>query len=308
VEDYIEEHLDSNLSLEKLAEVASFSKYHFHRVFYMMTGERLSRFIQRVRLEKAATTLLLAPETPVTTVALACGFASSQSLAKSFKERYDCSPTEWRAQANHVPAANSNLSNTERKQRNASKPPKAYISYNRDSILWRYKMETREQTVEVRTFEPMTLAYVRHVGPYQGDGALFEQLWNRLMSWAGPRDLVVPGTTTFLTIYHDSPEITDDDKLRLSVCISVPDGTEVSGEVGKLAFAGGKYAVGYFELGEKDYGEAWGFMYGTWLPESGYVPDDRPSFEMYPMDESGQSGDTFTGKRPVQICIPVQPL
>jgi AraC family transcriptional regulator len=74
-----------------------------------------------------------------------------------------------------------------------------------------------------------------------------------------------------------------------------------------MHFDGGKYAIGAFELGEKEYGGAWEFMYGTWLPESGYVPDDRPSFEMYPMDETESDG-SFDGKRPVQICIPVKPL
>ncbi len=33
VQDYIELHIDNPLSIEKLADVAGFSKFHFHRIF-----------------------------------------------------------------------------------------------------------------------------------------------------------------------------------------------------------------------------------------------------------------------------------
>jgi AraC family transcriptional regulator len=48
--DYIESHLDENLTLETLAYIACFSKFHFHRIFQSVTGERLSECIQRLRL------------------------------------------------------------------------------------------------------------------------------------------------------------------------------------------------------------------------------------------------------------------
>jgi transcriptional regulator GlxA family with amidase domain len=59
--DYIEAHLAEDLSLATLAEVAHFSPYHFHRVFSTMIGETLSRFISRLRVERAATLLVQHP-------------------------------------------------------------------------------------------------------------------------------------------------------------------------------------------------------------------------------------------------------
>ena len=53
VVDYIEAHLSDELPLEKLAAVAAFSPFHFHRVFAAITGETLSDFIRRIRLERA---------------------------------------------------------------------------------------------------------------------------------------------------------------------------------------------------------------------------------------------------------------
>ncbi|HPQ54462.1 MAG TPA: AraC family transcriptional regulator [Spirochaetota bacterium] len=57
--DYIENHLDEPMTLDILAGVAHFSPYHFHRIFSSMVGEPLYKFIQRLRLEKAATSSLL---------------------------------------------------------------------------------------------------------------------------------------------------------------------------------------------------------------------------------------------------------
>ncbi len=75
--DYIEKNLKHNFSLDEIAAVAGFSKYHFHRIFYTFTGESLFQFIQRLRLEKAATLLLTGPVKPVTEIALECGFSNS---------------------------------------------------------------------------------------------------------------------------------------------------------------------------------------------------------------------------------------
>lgn len=51
--DYIEKNIEKQFSLVELASQASFSKYHFDRIFLAMVGETPFQFINRVRLEKA---------------------------------------------------------------------------------------------------------------------------------------------------------------------------------------------------------------------------------------------------------------
>src|SRR5262249_10995900 len=58
VMDHVEAHLAEELTLERLAAVAAFSPFHFHRVFAAITGETLSEFIRRIRLERAAGALV----------------------------------------------------------------------------------------------------------------------------------------------------------------------------------------------------------------------------------------------------------
>jgi AraC family transcriptional regulator len=140
------------------------------------------------------------------------------------------------------------------------------------------------------------------VGPYAGNSELFAELFGRLFRWTAPRGLFHPQSTEVMSVYHDDPAITAEQKLRVSACITVPAETEVQGEVGKMTLPGGQYAAARFELGPADYGAAWEAVYGGWLPESGYQPDDRPAFELY----HGQPGPD--GKHAVEICVPVKPL
>ena len=157
------------------------------------------------------------------------------------------------------------------------------------------------KSVEVTELPKMTVAYIRHIGPYQGDDKLFESIWNRLFSWAGPRGLIGGQDFKSLVIYHDDPNVTNDDKLRMSVCITVPPETKTDGEIGKMEIEAAKYVVARFELTAQDFQEAWEWVYGQWFPTSGYQPDDKPCFEMYPEEPKD-------GKFTVDICVPVKPI
>ena len=165
-------------------------------------------------------------------------------------------------------------------------------------------MDGKDIAVEVKDLPEFTVAYVRHVGPYKGDSALFERLFGRLMTWAGPRGLLGNPDTKVMAMYHDDPEVTEESKLRMSVCISVPEETEVEGEIGKMTVGGGKYAMAHFELLPDEYPDAWNAVYGGWLPESGFQPADKPCFELYLNDPKTHP----EGRCIVDICVPVKPL
>ena len=166
-------------------------------------------------------------------------------------------------------------------------------------------MEDQNQIrVEVKDMPELQVAYVRHIGPYQGDSALFENLFAKLMKWAGPRGLLRFPETQILTVYHDDPDITEAEKLRTSACITVPQDTSVEGEIGKMVVPGGKFAVARFEISGDEYQAAWDALMGGWLPESGYQPDDRLCYELYHNDPK----EDPEGKHIFDICVPVKPL
>ena len=307
--DYIESNLKSEMSLQTLAEVANFSSFHFHRIFKTIIGETLNQFIQRIRIEKVATLLINNPKFSITDICYECGFSSPSAFARLFLQYYGMSATEWRNGGFNT-YSRKNKANSKIGQLNSKGGKEINISSNYfDTVnqkqIWRIKMiDAKEVKIEVKNIPDFHVAYIRHIGPYQGDGQLFGRLFGRLCQWAGPRGLLNFPETKMLSIYHDPPDLTDDEKLRLSVSISVPEETEVDGEIGKMKIAGGKYAVANFELAENEYSEAWETIYGKWLPQSGYQPDDKPCYELYLNDP-----ETHPEKKCiVDIHIPVKPL
>jgi AraC family transcriptional regulator len=282
VMDYIEANLEKDFGLEELARVACFSKFHFHRIFRSLTQETLFSFIQRLRLERAAGLLSANRDMPVTSIALDCGFSGSASFARAFKGRFGMTASKWRRMKQTV-----------------------YSREKKDLIRPENDLFSRLQAqMQVRDMEPMTLAYIRYTGPYEGDSELFEKLYHKLYKWASPRGFVSEKTMN-ITVYHDHIDVTDQEKLRISVSITVPPETEVTGEIGKMALSGGRYACARFHLTSSDYYDAWQWVFSGWLPKSGYQPGDGPGFEYFPFIQK-EAGST--GKLTVDICIPVKPL
>ncbi|MEM7736793.1 MAG: AraC family transcriptional regulator [Deinococcota bacterium] len=296
--DYIEAHLADELVLDTLAGVANFSPYHFHRLFRALMGETLAQYVKRVRLEKAAHQLIHNPHKSITNIAFDCGFTSSASFARAFRDTFEVSASAWRAGA-HVHYSNSKNRQVTRKLGQTNHPPAFYSEDERRQAV----QNLRTPTVDICDMAEQHLIYIRYIGDYRGQGALFGKLFGTLSRWAGPRGLI-DNDTQFLSVYHGDPNITDDDKLRLEVCMTVPQNTTVSGEIGSMTLAGGRYAVGHFTLDEAQYNQAWDYLYGLWLPDSGYQPDDRLSFECY----LNNPDDHPEHKHLVDIYVPILPL
>ncbi len=300
VVDYIECNIDREFTLDELAGVAFFSKYHFHRIFSSIMGETLFDFILRVRLEKAARALLDNQSANVSEIAYTCGFSSQSYFTRAFKKQFFVSPVKWRREKSNEVQYAGNQSKAEGKPGKDSAGHNVYVEYMKNNIIWRFTMDFQHQTVEVRDFEELTVAYVRNIGPYKGNAQLFNQLFTKLCSWAGARGLI-NDKSVFLTVYHDDPEITPEAKRRISVSVSVPPDTEVSGEIGRMTIPGGRYAFARFSLREDEFMDAWNWVYGVWLPKSGFQPDERACFELY-------TEEPRDGVFPVEICVPVVPV
>lgn len=295
--DYIEANLAKEMTLDELADVAAFSPFHFHRIFTAFMDESLSHFIKRLRLEKAAA-MLCSGEQPVTDIALDCGFSSSSVFARSFKEFFGISATEWRIRKNCKDDSNGGKAHSKNREDLLSSESYNLIKNNR-----RKQMNVVAEQVEVKDLEEMSVAYVRYVGPYAGDEKLFENLYSRLFKWAGPRGLLNFPETMAISVYHDDPNLTDEDKLRTSICITVPEDTAVSGDIGLMKIPGGKYAMARFEISPDQYGDAWNYVCGEWLPDSGWTPGEGMNFEISLNDPKEHP----EGKHIVAICIPVKP-
>ncbi len=314
--DYIYAHYGEDLSIDDLADVAAFSRFHFHRVFAGVVGETVGDFLKRTRLERAASRLTDHPLESVTEIAMACGFSSPSVFSRAFRERFSVSASEWRSgrgrDLDGMPAGRKGskvagmIGKESGTARNALGTPGQENPGAGEYIPFitiderRLPMSKLSYTVEVKDLPELHVAYARHIGPYSGMGEAFE----RLGRWAGPRGFYsVPDAKT-LAVYHDSPEVTDPDKLRSSACVTVPAGTEISNGISLMVIPGGKFAVAHFAITMDQFGEAWDLLMGEWFPSSGWQPDDRMCYELYVNDPETHPEHKFI----LDICEPVRPL
>lgn len=98
VTDYICNNIDQPLPLRKMAGIACFSPFHFHRVFTILTGETPTDYIKRTRIEKAAFLLKQDKELSATEVARLCGFSSLSLLSRNFRQYFSMTIREFRSQ------------------------------------------------------------------------------------------------------------------------------------------------------------------------------------------------------------------
>jgi len=246
---YIQNHLDEELTLEELAGIAFFSPYHFHRIFSAHAGESVQSYVRRLRLERATRDLSYT-DLSIIEIAQRAGYDTQQSFHRAFKETYKETPKSFR-----------------------DKALKGITQFSQEK-----QTEDRTQLVEVKTIEPITVAFARHIGPYDQ----IIETWLQLALEVGMNH-VTSEKTLKISIPHDSDEITPTDKLRYDACVTINElpNFKPKGQIGIQTLHGGKYAVithhGPIESIESTYR----ILFGLWLPQSGYEPADYPNFMLH---------------------------
>lgn len=246
---HIQEYLDEPLTIERLAQVACLSPFHFHRIFAAHLRETVAEHIRRLRLERAATRLAFTGER-VTDTALGAGYETPAAFTRAFRDRFGMSPSEFRGQR-----------------------LKTILPGFEHSIM-------RNETVmkpEMREFSETRVLFVRRMGPYKEAA---EAAWGTLCCFAYGRSLMT-NDTLLIGIGHDSPEITVEDKIRFDACVTCSAGVKPEGEVGVQTIKGGRYAVFLHKGPYEELSETYRNIFADWLAASGFNLRDHPHFEVY---------------------------
>lgn len=80
---FMDKHFDERINLDKIADEAYFSRFHFTRLFKRTYGKTPHQYLSRVRIEKAK--LLLQENRTVADVCFSVGFESVSSFSGLFK-------------------------------------------------------------------------------------------------------------------------------------------------------------------------------------------------------------------------------
>lgn len=99
--DYIKRNLGKELCLDEIAEHSGYSKYHLNRLFKAQMGCTMFKFIQRCRLEQAATALV-ATDRPVVEIAMDACYGSQQAFTLAFRHVYHLAPLQYRIRQRQI--------------------------------------------------------------------------------------------------------------------------------------------------------------------------------------------------------------
>ncbi len=241
-------------TVDSLAAVAHLSPYHFHRIYRALTGESIAETVQRVRLAQAAYRLTVADDS-VTTVAGNVGYDSPQAFARAFRGLTGVSPSIFQTRQKNLLAPR------------AEKDPIASDG-------------TEASTADVSFVELIELAPLDVLGlRHQGPTATIKQTFRTLSQTLG-REMDSTRVLGKIGIVSGDPEDEHGD-FRYLAGVVTAEPMEAVGPLEATRVEGGLYAahrlVGPYAL----IGPTFAALFGGWLPQSGYEPDDRPALELY---------------------------
>jgi AraC family transcriptional regulator len=256
-------HLGQPLGLEDVSRAAGFSPFHFHRIFKALLGEPLNQFVKRQRLERALHLMSHAPGRSLTDVALDCGFASSSDFSRSFKQHFGQPPSVFDLDSFRQ-SRSEELERVLASQAGTSGLTTLPAGANPDGF------EARLRDLPART-----VAYIRVLDPYRA--GVVQAACERLLDWAIDRGLA---DGQWLGYMWEEPEIVALPHCRYDAALVVDD-VEPAGEIGRFEFAPMRVAEVVVKGDLALEARAIDWLYKTWLPRSGYVPDDQPAFESW---------------------------
>ncbi len=93
---YIDNNYAEDLSLQQVANIANFSKFHFSRLFKQYTNTTFYEYLSQKRILVAQDLIL--KNIPITDVAFQTGFNNLTTFCRCFKKYVGCSPTQFKIQ------------------------------------------------------------------------------------------------------------------------------------------------------------------------------------------------------------------
>lgn len=266
--DFIIDNLEEELTVSQIAKHCHFSKYYFGRLFKSVVGENLYSFLKRLRIEKSAFLLNVAPEKSITEIGAKFGYSSS-NYSSAFKQHYKQSPVSFRKYSGDKLLAGCNFYV-------ADLNGKDYAYYNK--------------LIKIIELPNLTVIYERQIGNYIKIAKNWGLFLNKVTEF-------INDDTIIFDISYDDPVITDQNRCIYDMCITVDqNATGFSSKIIK----GGKYASYSFEGPTSKIFEAYQGILKVWLPNTIITLDDREILSKYEIGEQKENNIKM------DICIPIK--
>lgn len=250
--EFIGKHLDEDLTLEQLSEIACFSKYHFHRLFTAYTGLSLQQYIRWLRLKRAAHQLIVNKDQSIIHIAIDAGFESHEAFSRAFKQTCGVSPSEFRQESSWQ----------------AWEKPPYQLPLQGDITM----------NVAIKNIKARRLAVLEH----RGDPKFLGDSVNKLINWAKAQPVnLKPKAGEAFGFAYDDPNLTPAADFRFDLGITIPEQLTLKGEVIEKRLPAGRYAVAIHNGSRENISDVVYALYRNWLPHSGEELADLPCIFCY---------------------------
>jgi AraC family transcriptional regulator len=267
VTDHIHAHLDDELDLDRLAEIACMSANHWHRIYRAVLGETPAMTVKRLRLHRAAGELVTTAR-PIADIAKANGYPNLQSFTRIFRADYGLPPAAYRRQGKHL----------------ARLPTPG----SGDETMYE---------VKIRRLAGKQAVGIEHSGSYMEINKAFTELFARIAAANRLQD-----ARQMFGIYLDDPETVPVEQLRSAACAVLASGSEPPEGLKPFSTSAGDYAVLTHKGPYANLQQAYRWLYGTWLRESGREVRDEPLYEVY----VNNPRDVPASELVTEICLPLR--
>jgi len=263
---YIHDNPAGDLSLDALSEVACMSRFHWHRVFHAMTGETCAQAVRRIRLSLAAS-WLNNYDFSVKDVATRAGYPNLHSFTRAFSERYGIPPAAFRKAGLAGPLQTQSL-----------------------------RGEFTMFKVETSAVPERQLGAIMHRGAYTEIGSCFE----RLAKLATEQNLW-PSVKGMIGVHYDDPNVVKATNLRSHAGLWFTKDTAIPEPLEEIVLPAGNSAILHYKGPYTALKVAYDFLYGDWLPKSGFELADAAPYELY----LNSPDDTLESELLTDIVLPL---
>ena len=267
VTQYLFNHLDDDVRIDDLAEVAHLSPYHWHRIYTAMQGETVANTIKRLRLGRAADQLANT-DNAIKSIAEQAQYSSVESFGRSFKEVYLKTPAAYRQKGSHSEYKSANIT-----------------------------QDHSRFSVSIEPLDVSICAAVVHTGSYMQ----IDQAMGQLIGDLATRNLL-SATTRMMAVFYDDPAITPTDQLRSAALSPIEANTNLPAAVECLTLHQGPYAQLLYTGPYADMKDAYQWLYGVWLPHSDFEAEDAPNVEEY----LNNPKDVAPTELQTRMCLPLK--
>ncbi|WP_175649899.1 AraC family transcriptional regulator [Pseudomonas sp. Marseille-P9899] len=249
---HIADNLEGDLSVKTLSHLANFSEFHFHRQFSAFVGVPVARYVQLMRLRRAAHRLVQSAGHSVLDAALGAGFESPEAFSRAFRRDFGMSPSAFRKAPN-------------------------WQVWNAVFAIPHF---SRSITMQVRIvdFAEVRVAALEHIGP----PGLVPETVRRFIDWRIHSGQSPVASSRSFGMPFNNPDTTPPEQFHFAVCGEIDEAVRPNDfAVGERIIPGGRYAVVRHSGSPDHIGETIYPIYRDWLPASGEELRDQPLFFQY---------------------------